>query len=341
MNKADLEAAARAGFLQQSQVGPLAQFLDELHRDQPRFDFTHLLYYFGGLTAIGAMTLFMNLGWEQFGGWGIVSICLAYAAVGLLLTEWLLARGFKIPAGICATFVVCLAPLGVYGMQLATGYWPDSSEYRLLYREVTIRFLYIELGSLLAAALVLYRYRLPFLMMPVATALWYLSQDICEVFFQPGFTTSQSGYVSMAFGFAMVVFAFVLELRSESRRDYSFWLYLFGVAAFWGGLSIQNSDSELAKLGYFAINLTLIFTGIVIARKVFVVFGGLGCAAYFAHLAIDVFQESWLFPVVLSLLGLCIVGLGILWQKHEQGLTKRLRSWLPAGMERYLENRLV
>ena len=32
----------------------------------------HILYYLGGLIAIGAMTLFMTLGWERFGGGGLV-----------------------------------------------------------------------------------------------------------------------------------------------------------------------------------------------------------------------------------------------------------------------------
>jgi hypothetical protein len=39
----------------------------------------------GGLIAIGAMTLFMNLGWESFGGWGIFFISLAYAGIGFKL----------------------------------------------------------------------------------------------------------------------------------------------------------------------------------------------------------------------------------------------------------------
>jgi hypothetical protein len=45
-------------------------------------NFTTILYYPGGLVAIGATTLFMNLGWEEFGGWGILCIALVYAGIG-------------------------------------------------------------------------------------------------------------------------------------------------------------------------------------------------------------------------------------------------------------------
>jgi hypothetical protein len=33
------------------------------------------------------MTIFMNLGWESFGGWGIFFISLLYAGVGLKLAS--------------------------------------------------------------------------------------------------------------------------------------------------------------------------------------------------------------------------------------------------------------
>ena len=35
---------------------------------------------------------------------------------------------------------------------------------------------------------------------------------------------------------------------SRHDKDYAFWLSLFGVVAFWGGLSMLHSDSELNKL---------------------------------------------------------------------------------------------
>ncbi len=45
----------------------------------------HVLYYLGGLVAIAAMTVLMNIGWTQFGGWGLVALACSYAVIGLYL----------------------------------------------------------------------------------------------------------------------------------------------------------------------------------------------------------------------------------------------------------------
>lgn len=78
----------------------------------PTFDFTNVLYYLGGLIAIGAMTLFMNLGWESFGGWGILSLALAYAGVGLKLASVFQDKGHAIPAGIACNICSSYNTLG-------------------------------------------------------------------------------------------------------------------------------------------------------------------------------------------------------------------------------------
>ena len=51
----------------------------------PAFSFTNTLYYFGGMLAIGAMTLFMTLGWELFGAWGVFVLAVGYLTGALLV----------------------------------------------------------------------------------------------------------------------------------------------------------------------------------------------------------------------------------------------------------------
>jgi len=133
---------------------------------------------------------------------------------------------------------------------------------------------------------------------------------------------------------AMTLFAFWVDLRSRHGKDYAFWLYLFDVIAFWGELSSLSSDSELNKFLYLCINLLLIFIGAVISRKVFVVFGVAGNLGHFAY---DVFKNSMLFPFALSLIGIAIIGLGILWQSREELITQRLRARLPTGLRELIE----
>lgn len=67
------------------------------------------------------------------------------------------------------------------------------------------------------------------------------------------------------------------------------------------------------------------------------VFGAIGSACYLGYLAFDVFEDSWLFPIALTAVGLGIIYLGILWQKHEKTITKKSRSLLPAPLRELLE----
>ena len=87
VSKKNLHEAAEANLISTQQVDPLYAFLVAQSADIPRFTFTHVLYYLGGLIAISAMTLFMTLGWESFGGAGIFVISAIYAAIGLKITN--------------------------------------------------------------------------------------------------------------------------------------------------------------------------------------------------------------------------------------------------------------
>jgi len=145
--------------------------------------------------------------------------------------------------------------------------------------------------------------------------------------------------VSMYIGLATVLIAFWVDLRSSHSADYAFWLYIFGVIAFWGGLSAQHSDSELSKLIYLSINLVMIMIGVMLNRKVFVIFGALGSCFYIGHLAFRVFANSYLFPMILSAIGLAVIYLGILWQKYEAQITAQMRTLLPAPLRDLLKAR--
>ena len=136
VTKKNLNEAAEANLISTQQVDPLYAFLVAQSDDIPRFTFTHVLYYLGGLIAISAMTLFMTLGWESFGGAGIFVISAIYAGIGLKITNVLSHKHLVIPAGVCATFVVCLTPLAIYGLQQWLGVLPEAHAYRDFHQDI-------------------------------------------------------------------------------------------------------------------------------------------------------------------------------------------------------------
>lgn len=341
INRNRLKEATEQNLLSQEQADTLWAFLNEQQKDSPSFTFTHMLYYFGGMIAIGAMSLFMTLGWQEFGGWGIFFIALAYMFFGVLVTEYLLhTKKLPIPAGIMATFVVVLIPLAVFGLQMAYGWWGEQDDYRDYHRYIDMRWLLMELATLAGGAVMLWRYRLPFLVMPVAVTLWYMSMDLVPFLFgAEDLEWRLRKMVSVFVGLLITLLAFWVDVRTKDEKDYAFWFYLFGVITFWGGLSTMNSDSELNKFIYACINLALVVIGAILSRKVFAVVGGLGIVGYLGHLSYEIFEDSMLFPFVLTLFGFGVIYIGVIWQKHEASIAMTLRALLPAGVRAMIERR--
>jgi hypothetical protein len=342
MNRNLLNQAVGKGILSEAQAAQLWDFISAQTADAPRFQASHILYYFGGMIAIGAMSLFMNLGWEHFGGWGIFFLALVYMGAGLALTRYFLnTLRLAIPAGITAAFVVVLVPLAIYGLQHALGLWPKAIDaYRDYHRIIDWRWMLMEFGTLAAGAIMLWKFRLPFLMMPIAITLWYMSMDIVPfVFGVEDAKWELRKLVSVYFGLLIALLGFWVDIRSRFSKDFSFWLYVVGVVTFWGALSMMNSDSELNKFVYFCINLAMIAIGAALSRRVFVIFGALGVAGYVGHLASSIFRDSILFPIALTAIGMAVIYCGILWQRHETAIGARLRSALPAALRELVEAR--
>lgn len=342
MKRAELDAAVRAGILGAEQADRLAEFLAPGAAETPRFSFVHVLYYLGGMIAIGAMSLFMTLGWATLGGWGGFVTAVCYAILALALTHWFLERRhLQIPAGIMATLAVVMVPLAIFGAQQALGYWGMDKPFRHYHQYIDGRWLLMELGTLAVAAVLLWRYRLPFMLMPVSVTLWYMSMDLGPLLAGSDWQDWDiRKLISLYFGILFVGLAFWVDIRSRhTRKDYAFWLYLFGVITFWGGLSLMRSGSELGKFLYFMLNVGMILTGALLGRRVFAVFGGLGVAGYLGYLSHRVFRDSLLFPFALSAIGLAIIALGVLWQRREAQWSARLRGFLPNALRELLEAR--
>lgn len=335
-----MNKAVEAQIISHKQSEHLFDFLKNLPEQGPTFNLTNVLYYFGGLLAIGAMSLFIGLSWELYGQSAVFLLSLSYSVLGLALANMFRNKNLDVPAGICATFTICLTPLTLYAFQKMMGWWPeDSLKYYEYHYYINWNWIFMEFGTLIVGIILAWIYRYAFMIMPIAVTLWYMSMDITSMLNNGNYDWELGAMVSMYFGLITILIAFWVDIRSLHSKDYAFWLYVFGVLAFWGGLTAQSSDSELSKFFYMCINLVMIFTGVILNRKVFVLFGAFGICAYLGHLAYQIFKYSYLFPISLTLLGIGIIYLGVLWQQNEATLTHHLRRMLPQPLRKLLEAR--
>lgn len=336
----DFDAAVKEGLLTKPQARKLQLFWQEQHKDVVSFRFTHILYYLGGLIAISAVTIYVTLAWEKVQGFPLLIFALSLLILGFGLTHKFLAQNLRIPAGIMSAFSLALVPLIVYNIQFLLGIMPHKPFlYTDFHTRIDWYWVNMELATLFVGFIMFYFYRFSFLFFPIAVILWYMSMDLWPLFFNLSeYDFTRRAIFSMIYGFIILLFAIYMDLKyDDEREDYAFWLYIVGVIIFWGGLSCQNSDSELSKFFYFLINLAMLFVGAVLNRRVFAVFGALGIIGYLSHLAFSVFANSLGFPIVMVFIGMLIICSGIFFTRIEGRLNQLMRLYIPKKILRKME----
>jgi hypothetical protein len=341
----DLRAAAAAGVIEPGQLESLLTFLGarqagapEAPMPGPKFDVVHLLWYAGALVVISAMGLFSTLAFSQMGGPALTATALVYAALFAAAGQHLwTVRNLRTPGGLSIAVAVSMAPLAVYGVQDAYGLWGQFGKPGTVhdfYVWIKGSWIFMEIATIAAATIALRIYRFPFIVLLMAVALWFMSMDIV-----PWITGTKFGdwetsrRVSVWFGLGILVVAVIVNLRQRSG-DFAFWLYLFGVLTFWGGITASSNGSNLDKALYCALNVGFLLLSVCLARRVFAVFGTIGIAIYLGDLADKLFKDSLLFPFALSLIGVGIIALGLYYNRHQAAIGGWVDARLPAPLKR-------
>jgi hypothetical protein len=335
ISQGDLQRAIAKGVIGAEQASALWQFLDADAgmAPQPRFDLVHVLWYAGALIIISAMGLFTTLAFAQLGGGALVVIAVIYAVSFTLVGARLWRRDLHIPGGLLITVAVTMAPLFVFGVQDVLGWWThaEPGNYRDFYHWIKASWLPMELATILAGLIALRFFRFPFLMAPIAFALWFMSMDLVPLIFGENWSSwEQRKIVSLWFGLAMLIVAWWVDVRA--RGDTAFWLHLFGLMAFWCGLSLMDSESEFSAAIYCLINIALLALAVFLQRRAYAVFGTLGVALYLGHLADEVFADSLLYPFALSLVGLVIILAGLFYYRRQSVIEQTLQDLLPSAL---------
>lgn len=347
----DLRAAVTAGALDSDRLSRLLDFLNrrqvDAHRPAadgragtvaPQFDLAHLLWYAGALIVIGAMGLFSTLAFTAMGGWALAATAVVYAGVFTAAGHHLWhRRNLRVPGGLLIAIAVSMAPLAVYGIQDALGLWGSFGQPGTVhdfYVWIKGSWVFMEVAAIVAALVALRFYPFPFIVMIIAVALWFMSMDLTPwVFGHAEFTWDERRAVSVWFGLFVLIVAWFVDRRS-SKADFAFWLHLFGLMAFWGGLSLVDSGSEISKALYGLLNVGLVFLSLVLMRRVYAVFGTLGIAGYLCYLAQSVFKDSMLFPFALSLIGVAIIAAGLVYHSRQAAIAAWLTRYLPDAVAR-------
>jgi hypothetical protein len=330
----ELLAALRA---RQAPMKPDAVFRPA--HERVRFDLVHILWYSGALIVMGAMGLFSTMAFELMGGQALTIIALVYAALFVAAGHHLWhRRSLRAPGGLMIAIAVAMAPLAVYGIQEALGWWGDAGRperYHHFYTWVKSSWLPMEIATVAAGLIALRFYPFPFIVAVIAFALWFMSMDLTPWLLQDEqLSWAARRRVSLIFGLAVLSVAWFVDLKRDQRQDFAFWLHLCGLLAFWGGLTFADSSSEIAKAIYCLINVSLILLSVFLMRRAYALFGAVGVAIYLGHLANKVFEDSLLFPFALSLIGVGIIATGLVLHRHRPSLSAWMTNRLPDTLKK-------
>ena len=344
LTPADIHRAAVEGVLSERDAERLVQWgyeqrFNPLLRSEPHapakerrkgLNLVMVAYYFGAMLMISACAWFLGDKWEALGTSGILVTTLVYMLIAGKTGWWLRGKGYVVGGGLLITVAVCLVPLLVYTIEDMTGLWPRGErpgQYEQYYPMIHGSWIIMELATIAAAAIALRYVRFAFLTAPLAFSFWFLSMDVAALMWgEASLSWEKRQWVSVVVGLITLFVGYglerVLHRREEPRsEDFAFWCYLFGMLAFWGGLTSMSSDSEVRRAVYALINVGLVGLAVKLKRATILVFGALGVHLYLGHLAYSVFEDSIFFPFVLALLGLSLI-LVTVWAQRRMSVLK-------------------
>ena len=342
ITRRDFKWAVDHGLIEPGPAERLWQALAAHVAHRPKFDLSYVAYYAGAMVVILAMTWFMTEAWNRYGELGLLVLAIVYGAAFAYTGATLWPRpGMRVPAGLLVTIAVCMVPLAIFAVQALLGLWPDTSlvsEYVSFHFRIQRSFVFMELGVIVAALVALRFVRFPFLVMPVAVALYYMAMDMPALIYGPeAYTMFDHQWISLWFGLGVLLVAYLVDRRT--REDYAFWLYIFGTLTFFGGLSllIPWDIEKLAQVHlYLLICVGMMLVSVLLQRRVLMVFGALGVVGYLAFLSWEVFRDSLIFPFLLTVIGLAIIWAGIEYRKHSERIEARVLGRLPDRVSRWL-----
>ncbi|MDP3047452.1 MAG: hypothetical protein Q8O07_08250, partial [Chloroflexota bacterium] len=243
-------------------------------------------------------------------------------AIGYLLRR----VGFVQAGGLLIFAGTGIVPLLVYTMEHITGIWPQELRYDpQFYRITAPAWIYMEVISIVVATVVVRRIRFPLVVLLIAFWWWLLSMDLIRwVAASPDWTWGdREKAISTLMGLAML--ALGIFLQQQTRRDYSLWLYICGhliVLSHLGALTLDTGG--MLGLLFLFVYLTFVIASVWLQRRVFLIFGAIGCYSYDSYLAFQVFQGALGFVIALGSIGLLIVLTAVGYQKYARSWLERL-----------------
>jgi hypothetical protein len=274
----------------------------------------NVAYYFGGFLALISFTIFIAARWEEFSEGERLATALSVMVVTACLGAWLrFVQSYHTAGGLILLITAAVFPLFVYTVADIAGLWPQGGSFE----ELSYAFLYMSLISLPVAVLILVLTRFSLISLVVAGLVHFAALGI------GGIASVDLAVVTSATCGAFILVGIGLSLRG--KKQYTFWLKLYGLVGLQVGFTIlfSNSDSALFGILFLAVYLIMIAFSLRFQEVIYLVFGVIGVYTYIIRLIFDYLEGTAYFPLVLGIIGISIVVLAVLYQRYQGSIFHR------------------
>jgi hypothetical protein len=288
-----------------------------------------VLYYGGGFLIISAMTWLIGTSLASLGKIGVVVFVSLYLIVFFISGYILFYRKkLEIAGGLLFSVSISLVPLLVFCILRLANFWEIGTEYEDFYIWIKGRFIVLELCAIAFAVPILLKTKFPFIVFLIAFALWFMSMDIEPIIFEKAKATwTERAIVSRIFGFIMIIIGYICDIKF--KKDYSFWLYLFGLLTLTSGFSVFYNSDNFMFIVFGMVHILMIVFSIILDRNVFLVFGSIGIIEFLGRLSYKYFKGFFLFPFSLTVIGVILIICGVYYQKHKVKINGFIENRVP------------
>lgn len=302
-------------------------------------------YWAGAIAVLFAFGWFLVDRWKVLGAGAVLLIAAVYAVIFLVAARMLAQHAFARASALALLLFVAMVPIVTWAVLSLTGYWdlvpalrPNAFMRGVAYPWDTVRWLPIDLMTLLAALAAARRTHDSILGLPIAASLWFALTHAMPAVIDPDLLVGVASYLILVGAVAYLAVGYALESSEREGDDFAFWFYVVGLIAMFAAVSgVWRDAPGVVAHATLVTALLLAVAGLYLRRVLFVGFASIGLIAYLGYLAFDVFRRAVGFPVVLATFGTVIILLAVWAQRRYPALLRRTeavgRRRVPAARE--------
>jgi hypothetical protein len=270
----------------------------------------------GVLLVIGAHAWWSTKGYEAMGIGIVLALTLLWQAGFLAAAEWAKRAGYGLIESGFAAIVAFYTPLTIYSIERLLGARFDHDDFADFYPWISGGWVFMELGAIAVAAALMYRYRRPFLTLPLTLFTGFLLMDATvRIVGADGWDDESTiKKVVLAGGIVLGLVAAALDYRGWRR--FAFWPHATSIWLVAWGLPLCTGAHTRSLFAVAALDLVV---GVWLARIVYLASGGI-----IGWIALSMSAHGAAFPFILMAGGLLFIVTAIWLARADSPL----RSWL-------------